>query len=275
MITYKILIVDDMIENISVISSALESSENNVYNLYQSGDAETAFIIAKKRQPDLIITDWDMPGTNGIELIKKLKSHKNTKAIPVIMATGIMLSPNDLKIALEAGAIDFVRKPVDIIELLARVRSVLELDFYKKKLIEKKNKELAENTLMLVRNNSFNKKIKYFLQQIYLSNAEDKQLAENLIKEINGKIHDDSWLNFELTLDSTHVNFKQVLLSKFPKITPAELKICILLRLEMSNKEIADAIYHTPQSVRVTRTRIRKKLNLPAGANLISFLVKL
>ena len=128
--TYKILIVDDMIENISVISSALESAEGDIYNLYQSANAETAFIIAEKRQPDLIITDWDMPGTNGIALIKNLKGNKNTKAIPVIMATGIMLSPTDLKEALEAGAVDYIRKPVDKIELLARVRSVLELDSY-------------------------------------------------------------------------------------------------------------------------------------------------
>ncbi len=272
--TYKILIVDDMIENISIISSALEQATDN-YNLYQALNAHNAFNTALKRKPNLIITDWDMPSMSGIQLIKKLKKEKLTKDIPVIMATGVNLSSHDLETALEAGAIDYIRKPIDKIELTARVRSVLELDRYKKQLIKKKNKELAENTLFLVRNNSFNLKIKEKLQKLFINLKSNKLLISNIISEIDEKIQTDSWYRFELAFESSHGGFKKILLNKFPKLTTGEIKLCTLVKLELSNKDIAVAMCQTNESIRVARTRLRKKLKLPSGENLQSFIVSL
>ncbi len=271
--TYKILIVDDLIENISIMSSALEQAEDS-YSLYQSIDVEIAFSIAKKRQPSLIITDWDMPHISGIEFIKILKNEETTKDIPIIMATGIMLSSKDLKTSLEAGAVDYIRKPIDKIELLARVRSVLELDSYKKQIIERKNKELAENSLFLVRNNNFNSKIKEQLRSLKLS-KQDNVTVTKIIDEIDNKIKTDSWYRFELAFDSAHSKFKKKLLTSFPKLSPINIKLCILLKLEMSTKDIAVATYQKPESVRVARNRLRKKLNLSPEINLISFIAKI
>jgi len=77
--------------------------------------------------PDLIITDWEMPIMNGIEFIKLLKSNEKTHDIPVIMCTGVMTTPENLKTALDAGAVDYIRKPVEKLELMARVNSMLKL----------------------------------------------------------------------------------------------------------------------------------------------------
>ncbi len=265
---YKILIVDDMLDNISVISSALEKT----YKLYQSLNGKTAFEIAVKRKPDLIITDWDMPKMNGIELIRKLKTHDQTKNIPIIVATGVMLSSNDLRTALEAGAVDYIRKPLDKIELTARVRSVLELDFYKKQLIDNKNKELAENTLFLVRNNKFNQTLKEKLNKINILSQKDKNTLANIMSEIDSKIKTDSWYRFELVFNSAHGKFKKKLLNKFPTLNPAEIKLCILLKLEMTTKDMSVALYQKSESVRVARNRLRKKLNIQPEINLISFI---
>ena len=122
----KILIVDDQPDNLDAIVRFIEE-DHSPYELLQALSAEIALSIAKKEIPDLIITDWEMPEMDGIDLIKALKSYKETKDIPVIMCTGVMLDSSDLKTALDAGAIDYIRKPIDKVELLARINSVLRL----------------------------------------------------------------------------------------------------------------------------------------------------
>jgi two-component system sensor histidine kinase/response regulator len=139
---YKILIVDDVPDNIKSIVDCFDESEEP-YILYQALDGETAEAIAIMEKPDLIITDWEMPGMSGIELIKSLKSDPGTAEIPVIMCTGVMTTSQNLKTALLAGAVDYIRKPVDKIELSARVQATLRLaESYKeiKKLNQTKSK---------------------------------------------------------------------------------------------------------------------------------------
>ncbi len=143
----KILVVDDQPSSLQVIVTFLERTEDN-YDIYQALDGEECLRIASEKHPDLIIIDWVMPGISGIDVIKQLKSDKETTDIPVIVCTGLMTSPQDLRTAFEAGAVDYLRKPYDMIELIARVRSVISLaDSYKEiKLqrdeLKKKNEEL-------------------------------------------------------------------------------------------------------------------------------------
>ena len=65
--------------------------------------------------------DWQMPVMDGIEATKQLKLNDTTKDIPVIISTGIMIDSSDLSAALIVGAVDYLRKPFDEIELIARV----------------------------------------------------------------------------------------------------------------------------------------------------------
>jgi signal transduction histidine kinase len=111
--------------------------ENKDYQVMQERNGNLAFDIAKEEQPDLIITDWEMPEVNGIEFIKMLKKDPDTCQIPVIMATSIMTTPGHLEIAFAAGAVDFIRSPVQKTELKARVNSMLKLSES-----DKKNREL-------------------------------------------------------------------------------------------------------------------------------------
>lgn len=76
---------------------------------------------------------------DGIETIKYLKKHDATKGIPIIMATGVMTSTENLQTALVAGAADYVRKPIDKIELAARVRSALNLSAFHVQIKEQNN----------------------------------------------------------------------------------------------------------------------------------------
>jgi len=141
----KILIVDDDPGNLQAIIEMLEKA-NDKYILYQSIRADFALRIAKIELPDIIITDWEMPEMSGIELICNLKKLPETVDIPVIMCTGVMTSSDNLKTALEAGAVDFIRKPVDEVELVARINSIFMLSKslqYNKKLAASRDKMFA------------------------------------------------------------------------------------------------------------------------------------
>ncbi len=123
---YKILVVNDDINSLRTIVDHVEKN-NNQYSVLQSLSATVALEIAIRELPDLIITDWDMPVMNGIEFIRELKKIEKIKNIPVIMATAVMTTSENLKMALDAGAVDYIRIPIDKIELQARIYSMLKL----------------------------------------------------------------------------------------------------------------------------------------------------
>lgn len=271
---YKILIVDDLIESLKVIVLHLQRS-NPEYTLYQSNSSTKAIEIAKKMLPDLIITDWDMPEINGIEFMKTLKSLELTKDIPFVVASGVMITSENLKIALEAGAVDFLRKPIDPIELQARINSALLISKYHKESIAQKNHELMEITLNLTKNNEFNIDIKNMLQHT-LDNEkgllEIKTDVGKIIDLLDDKIRTSGWEQFNIAFHNVKPNFNKNLLSKFSDLTPSEIKLCGLISLGMSIKDISSLLNQNPDSIKVSRSRLRKKLNLDTEQNLESFL---
>ena len=120
----KILIVDDEPLNISLYFEMLRQDD---YNIIAAADGLEAVQKAEIELPDLIILDWNMPRLNGLEALKRIKSDEKTNKIPVLMITGVMTSSENLTSALQEGAIDFLRKPFDRMELKTRVRSDLLL----------------------------------------------------------------------------------------------------------------------------------------------------
>jgi CheY-like chemotaxis protein/DNA-binding CsgD family transcriptional regulator len=272
---YKILIVDDIIENLRIMVSVFEKHLPH-YELFQTNDPEKALEIAKQILPDLVITDWDMPRLSGIALIHRLKRSSETKDIPVIMATGVMLSPDDLEKAFSAGAIDYLRKPINATELIARTNSALLVTKYYKQIVAQKDHELTESALYLVKvqefNNSFAKKLDA-LSQLVTVNPESvisqlQELKEDMIQHSN----QESWYRFNLSFSNVHKDFTRELTERHPTITPAELKLCSFIRLGMANKEIASLLNQTSDSIKVSSYRIRKKFNLEGNINLRSYL---
>ena len=117
----KILVVDDE-EDVRQIMKSILSKEG--YEVMIAKDADEALNLAKTNKPDLIILDYLMSGLNGVELCRALKKDNATKPIPVIMVTAY---PGEKEESLSAGAVDFITKPVDKIDLMLRIRSVLRV----------------------------------------------------------------------------------------------------------------------------------------------------
>ncbi len=139
----SILIVDDESANLQAFISYLQKSALNL-NILNAVNGEMALKIAEIKRPDLVIMDWEMPVMDGIEALKQLKARPETEDVPVIIATGKMTEPKYIEEAFDAGAADFLRKPVEQIELLSRVRSVLNLSRSYRK-IKQQNKEIRDS----------------------------------------------------------------------------------------------------------------------------------
>jgi len=117
-----ILIVDDSPVSSKVVSLMLKKNSN--YCSVGVWDGPACIKKAKEVKPDLILLDIQMPGMNGIEVCEILKKDEKTCDIPVIFVTATT-DNETLKEAFESGGTDYVRKPVNKVELLARIKSVL------------------------------------------------------------------------------------------------------------------------------------------------------
>lgn len=118
---HTILVVDDEAAIRTMLCVALEAAD---YNVLQAENAQQAHAVIIDRRPDLVLLDWMMPGTSGLELLRRLKRDELTAKIPVIMLTA--RAEEDSKISgLDAGADDYIPKPFSPRELISRVKAVL------------------------------------------------------------------------------------------------------------------------------------------------------
>ena len=116
-----ILIVDDEPAIRDMVAYALRKGE---YEPAHAGDAREAQAAIAERVPDLILLDWMLPGTSGLELARRWRKDALTRDVPIIMLTA-RGEENDRVGGLEAGVDDYVVKPFSARELLARIRAVL------------------------------------------------------------------------------------------------------------------------------------------------------
>jgi len=123
----KILIVDDNSAHLSLINSVL----SNYYKVYPVDSGATALKFLDKQMPDLILLDVEMPKMSGPELLQIIKADARLSDVPVIFLT----SNNDMETEISVfklGAADYIRKPVNDVIVLARVKAQLELAAYRK-----------------------------------------------------------------------------------------------------------------------------------------------
>ncbi len=116
-----VLIVDDEAPIREMIAVALEMAD---YDYIEAKDAREAHALIVDKLPDLILLDWMLPGTSGVELARRLKKEEATADIPIIMLTAKVEEDNKIQ-GLEVGADDYITKPFSPRELVARLKAVL------------------------------------------------------------------------------------------------------------------------------------------------------
>ena len=235
---YSIFVVDDIISNLKTIVGYLENANSN-YQVFSTANAKLALKVIEEKELDLVITDWHMPEVSGLDLIRHFKESHPFKRPPFIVITGTYTRAEDLKIALDTGALDFIRKPINQLELLARVASILNL-FEAYKVIDKQNDEvLSTKTLKIHEKNQALMEMKQKLEKYMLSlRSSTRGPIKEIIKDIpiEGDL-DGEWDNFKKGFEQIHPNFFKGLQSQFKDLRPFELKMCAYIRVALRSKK--------------------------------------
>ncbi len=137
--------------------------------------------------------------------------------------------------------------------------------------IEYKEKQLSALVLQMQQKNELMQELKDRIEQD-TKTAEDATLNKIINKGVN---HDKEWSDFNTYFESINKNFYSKLKSEYPDISPNDLKICALIKLNMSTKEMAGVLNISPDSVKTARYRLRKKLQLETEDNLTEFILSI
>jgi PAS domain S-box-containing protein len=129
----KILIVDDYPANVKLLERNLRTAG---YETVAAYDGEEALEKVRMERPDLVLLDIMLPKIDGFEVCRRLRADEATAVIPIIMITALMETEDRIR-GLESGADDFISKPFDRGELLARVKSLLQVKYYRSMLAER------------------------------------------------------------------------------------------------------------------------------------------
>jgi len=284
----KILIVDDEPENIKTIFSLLNCE---IYRVFIAYNGKVAIEQAQKHLPDAIIMDWEMPVMNGMQAIGIIRNTEEIKNTPIIVATGKMTSVENLRIALETGANDYIRKPFDPIEIEARIKSMIRLREVQEKTL------LLEKEIMEHKFNAMKREMDINLQAfaaskmrlIYLSKKNEELIKDlenfhafiseqnrtsisNMISELKTNINSYNWKEFEYHFEKVHPNFFANLKKYSPEISANELELCVFIKLNMTNKEITSVTFKSSEALKKAKQRLKSKLGLNTEEDLFNFI---
>ena len=137
-----------------------------------------------------------------------------------------------------------------------------------------KSKELASATLSIIMYNEFLAGLKKNIQELHLSGNYSRKSFDQLIKRIDDSLtNEEEWKIYQINFDHIHENFFRKLKDHFPDLTPSDLRMCALLRLNMPTKDMARMLNLSIRGVEAARYRLRKKLDLPEGKGLADFMI--
>ncbi len=139
--------------------------------------------------------------------------------------------------------------------------------------LDLRNKELTTNVMYLVQKNEYITDIAERVISIKKNLSDtNSNVIDKLISDLQSNSDDKVWKEFEIRFQEVHQDFYSRLNARFPDLTPNEKKLAAFLRLNMTTKDISAITFQSPDSIKIARSRLRKKLGLPQEANIIAFL---
>jgi len=265
----RILVVEDDNCNIQVVKFALEDD----YEVIAASNGLDAINMIPEVKPDFILLDWCMPVMDGLETLQHLKRDEVLKTIPVAMLTGSKIETEDLLLAYQYGVVDFIRKPFNMLELKARVKSMLEVSIFYKTEIIRREASLTSYAIQLSEVNRFLVETAAKIQESNSKQVSNCDIINDIKHSFNAKVVNSAMKQFGEHFLNIHKDFDKNLLKAHPNTSPAEMKLATLLRLNLNTKEISAILHQAPDSIRVSRTRLRRKFNLDSDTNLTTYLM--
>ncbi len=257
---FKVLIVDDIPDNIRIISDLLQHNEISV-GFALSG--EQGIRAALSLDFDLILLDISMPEMDGFEVCKILKSNKLTADIPIIFLTA-RTEQNDINVAFSIGAVDYITKPFNRLELLSRVRTHIELKRQRENLILL-NQTLEEKvTLRTNELAMLNEQLAYANSKLSrLDSAKSDFLYlinHELRTPLNGIFGFSGFLQNEIT-DVTHKEYLSIIIESANQLLKLTELSLLITELRAEHYEIKRTACYVETLLSVAIKNVQPKLD--------------
>jgi DNA-binding response OmpR family regulator len=248
-----ILIVED---NMANVKTAVDLLHAYSYRILVATNGADGLERAELAVPDLILLDINLPDIDGIETCRRLKSNAHTARIPVIFMTA-MTEVEDKVQALEAGGVDYITKPFNEQELLARVRTHLELRDLQLRLEQRVKEQTAELREEIERRKHIQEERESLMDLVRQQSEQLRKLTLFVIEERG-----------EESLEEARNN-------PLLKLTTREYEVLQLVAQGKTNAEIADLMVVSRSTNSTYRWRIKQKLEVETAPELIRLALEL
>ena len=237
----RILVVDDLAPNINLLQVKLQAE---YYDVLTARNGYEALEVAQNERLDLILMDAMMPGMDGFEACRRLKQNPDTWHVPIVMVTALEETKDRIR-GLEAGADDFITKPIDDFNMMSRVRSLLRLKMVTDQLLSHTGHTLNSSRSLL-------ETIEKQRGRILLID-EHKRNAEKMIKPLRDK-HQVLFENDPVkALRLAKSGFDLVIVSLVADSFDG-LRICASLKFNEASREVPILVIGDPEDeTRFTR----------------------
>ncbi len=224
-----ILVVDDQLQNVELLEAYLMPQKYEVLKAYSG---EEALELLSLNEVDLILLDIMMPGMDGFEVIRKIRLNEYNRLLPIILVTSLKETEDRIK-GIESGCDDFISKPVDKTELLARVNSLLKVKAYNDLLknyrndleleVSKRTEKLEKLMIEIIDSNKAIRRFvpEQFLDQLGKHSIEKVKLGDHIATNMVvmfTDIRDFSTLSENMTAEETFSFINQYMARVSPPV---------------------------------------------------------
>ena len=230
----RILVVDDLAPNIHLLKVKLQAE---YYDVLTAQSAHQALDIAQKERLDLILMDAMMPGMDGFEACSRLKNNPDTWHVPIVMVTALEETKDRIR-GLEAGADDFITKPIDDFNMMARVKSLLRLKMVTDQLLSHTGQSVASSRILL--QNIEQQKGRILLVDDHPRNAE--KIADTLREKHHVVLESDPVAALRLARSNIDMAIVSLLSENFDG-----LRICASLKFDKESRDIPILVVGDPE----------------------------
>lgn len=293
-----VLIIDDDLAHTEIIAGHLTNLDQTCKFLI-ANDGITGYNLAEQHLPGLILVDLMMPELNGLEILEKLQSGKDTREIPVIIMADDSDDEAMLSNTVLSGAFDIIHKPVTRVEMSSRIgalnryrkiyslyREQSEISIVKEKTrleeelfhkeVENQQRQLTINAINILQLSHLQQAVSDELTALMLHvDTDGKKIIRSIISKLLDKSTERVWSEMEVCFERVHIGFYQRLLGQIPELSLRERRLCAFLRLNMTSKEIASITFQSVNAIDVAKHRVKKKIGIKNDGDLCTFLTSL
>ena len=251
--------------------SALKDSIFNSQNVSTISNLRLAYEVENKETEIKLLTLDN-------EVTKISRNFAISAVALILLMAGMIVARQRLKIRLNS---QLLKKQEELyltqkaVAFLESKNSKLKEEELKREL-DYKNQSLSTYALNMVQKNEILEEVRKSVEQILRTPEDQQSQFKQLSKLVDYSLSlDKDWDDFKIYFNEVHRGFFDSLQERFPDLSSAEIKLCALLRLNMSMKQVATILRISPESVKMGRHRLRKKLNLQTEENLVNFVMSL